>query len=299
MADMGVVPPPMGPELVARRRRARPRRRVPGRRRQACRPAAAQWPQWATPSWRCSPATACSSSARRRARCTSEPSPWSSACQRAWHVLAAGRELVTPVAPWWIDRMRGSDGNGFRGFWEAMVRPGDQRRPDAPDRVPVRERGVMITRAGVLLEQPGKWEVVELELEPPGQDELLIRMVAAGLCHSDDHIATGDLPLPPVPWRWRAVTRGPASSRSRAHTPGWAVGDHVVLSFLSVCGTCRWCASGLQNLCDNGAPRAVRRPSRWQPAHAPGWCARRPGGRRVDLQPVVHRLYSVGCQVRG
>ena len=43
-------------------------------------------------------------------------------CQRAWHVLAAGRELVTPVAPWWIERMRGSDGNGFRGFWEAMVR---------------------------------------------------------------------------------------------------------------------------------------------------------------------------------
>jgi ribulose-5-phosphate 4-epimerase/fuculose-1-phosphate aldolase len=43
-------------------------------------------------------------------------------CQRAWHVLAAGRPLATPVPDWWIDRMSRSDGNGFIGFWEAMVR---------------------------------------------------------------------------------------------------------------------------------------------------------------------------------
>jgi hypothetical protein len=43
-------------------------------------------------------------------------------CQHAWHVLAAGGELDTPVAQWWIDRLRGSDGTAFIGFWEAMVR---------------------------------------------------------------------------------------------------------------------------------------------------------------------------------
>lgn len=43
-------------------------------------------------------------------------------CQRAWHVMAAGRPLDTPVPAWWMDKMRGSDGNGFIGFWEAMVR---------------------------------------------------------------------------------------------------------------------------------------------------------------------------------
>ena len=37
------------------------------------------------------------------------------------------------------------------------------------------------------------------------------------------------------------------------HTPGWEVGDHVVLSFLPGCGRCRFCASSMQNLCDNGA----------------------------------------------
>jgi ribulose-5-phosphate 4-epimerase/fuculose-1-phosphate aldolase len=43
-------------------------------------------------------------------------------CQHAWHVLAAGGTLDTPVAQWWIDRLRGSDGTSFHGFWEAMVR---------------------------------------------------------------------------------------------------------------------------------------------------------------------------------
>ena len=43
-------------------------------------------------------------------------------CQRAWHVLAAGGPLASPVAPWWSDRILRSDGNGFVGFWEAMAR---------------------------------------------------------------------------------------------------------------------------------------------------------------------------------
>jgi len=43
-------------------------------------------------------------------------------CQHAWHVLAAGGELVTPVGQAWLDRVGASDGEGFIGFWEAMVR---------------------------------------------------------------------------------------------------------------------------------------------------------------------------------
>jgi NDMA-dependent alcohol dehydrogenase len=111
----------------------------------------------------------------------------------------------------------------------------------------------MKTRAALLFEQPGTWEVTEIDLEPPRQDELVVRIVAAGLCHSDDHLATGDLPfvgaLPAAGGHEGAgivVEVGP-------HTPGWSVGDHVVLSFLPACGVCRWCASGLQNLCDGGA----------------------------------------------
>ena len=43
-------------------------------------------------------------------------------CQRAWHIMAAGRPLDTPVPDWWMNLMNKSDGNGFVGFWEAMVR---------------------------------------------------------------------------------------------------------------------------------------------------------------------------------
>jgi L-ribulose-5-phosphate 4-epimerase len=43
-------------------------------------------------------------------------------CQHAWHIMAAGRSLDTPVPDWWMDRMMASGGNGFIGFWEAMVR---------------------------------------------------------------------------------------------------------------------------------------------------------------------------------
>ncbi|MDT3441542.1 MULTISPECIES: NDMA-dependent alcohol dehydrogenase [unclassified Pseudofrankia] len=112
----------------------------------------------------------------------------------------------------------------------------------------------MLTRAAVLFEQPGKWETTEVELEPPRQDELLIRMAAAGLCHSDDHAATGDLPLPEGSLPMAGGHEGAGFVEAVGpNTPGWKVGDRVVLSFLPMCGLCRWCASGLQNLCDNGA----------------------------------------------
>lgn len=112
----------------------------------------------------------------------------------------------------------------------------------------------MRTRAAVLFEQPGKWEVTELDLEPPRQGELLIRMVAAGLCHSDDHILTGDLPVPPGALPTVGGHEGAGIVEEVGpNTPGWKTGEKVVLTFLPACGLCRWCASGMQNLCDNGA----------------------------------------------
>ncbi|SEP19949.1 NDMA-dependent alcohol dehydrogenase [Trujillonella endophytica] len=112
----------------------------------------------------------------------------------------------------------------------------------------------MRTQAAVLFEQPGKWEVVDLDLEPPRQGKLLVEMAAAGLCHSDDHMATGDLVLPPgaLPMAGGHEAAGVVQEVG-PHTPGWSVGDRVVMSFLPACGMCRWCASGRQNLCDNGA----------------------------------------------
>lgn len=110
----------------------------------------------------------------------------------------------------------------------------------------------MKTRTALLLEAPGKWEITEVDLDGPRQGELLVEMTASGLCHSDDHMATGDMTFGLYPvaggHEGAGVVRvvGP-------HTPGWTEGDRVVVTFLPGCGRCRFCAAGMQNLCDQGA----------------------------------------------
>jgi NDMA-dependent alcohol dehydrogenase len=96
------------------------------------------------------------------------------------------------------------------------------------------------------------FEVVDLEVDDPRQGELQVRLVASGLCHSDDHIATGDLPVPVYPFCGGHEGAG-IVERVGPSTPGFEVGDHVVFSFIPGCGRCRWCAEGMQNLCDLGA----------------------------------------------
>ena len=110
----------------------------------------------------------------------------------------------------------------------------------------------MRTRGAVISTSPGRYETMELELDEPGQDELLVRMVASGLCHSDDHLATGDLRPSVLPMAGGHEGSG-VVERVGPHTPGFEVGDHVVFSFLPACGRCRWCATGQQNLCTFGA----------------------------------------------
>lgn len=110
----------------------------------------------------------------------------------------------------------------------------------------------MKSRAALLFEQPGKWEVAEVDLDPPRNHEVLVRMAASGLCHSDDHYVTGDVTSTILPF----CGGHEGSGVIEAVGPGvrdLAVGDHIVTSFIPSCGHCRWCASGQQNLCDNGA----------------------------------------------
>ena len=57
----------------------------------------------------------------------------------------------------------------------------------------------MKIRAAVLMEQPGKWEVVDAEVDEPGDHEVLVRMATSGLCHSDDHVAKADGKGAPLP----------------------------------------------------------------------------------------------------
>ncbi|GAA4689118.1 NDMA-dependent alcohol dehydrogenase [Pseudonocardia yuanmonensis] len=109
----------------------------------------------------------------------------------------------------------------------------------------------MKTKAAVVYETGKPIEIEELELDGPKDGEVLIRYTHAGLCHSDVHIAHGDLEarLPMVLGHEGAGVIeevGPGVTRVKP-------GDHVVCSFIPNCGVCRWCATGQQAICDMGA----------------------------------------------
>ncbi|MGH3121237.1 MAG: alcohol dehydrogenase catalytic domain-containing protein, partial [Streptosporangiaceae bacterium] len=53
----------------------------------------------------------------------------------------------------------------------------------------------MKTKAAVLRGVGTDWEITELDLDGPKAGEVLVRWMAAGLCHSDEHLQTGDIPV--------------------------------------------------------------------------------------------------------
>lgn len=109
----------------------------------------------------------------------------------------------------------------------------------------------MKTKAALLWGLHQKWEVEEVELDGPKQSEVMVKMTASGLCHSDEHLVTGDLaiPTPAVGGHEGAgvVVEVGAGVRDIAE------GDSVVLSFIPACGRCKPCAGGMSNLCELGA----------------------------------------------
>lgn len=90
--------------------------------------------------------------------------------------------------------------------------------------------------------------VKALELDPPGRGELLIRIEAAGLCHSDLSVVNGDRPRPtPMALGHEAV--GVVEQLGDPDEAAFKVGDRVVLAFLPACGRCARCVGGEPWLC--------------------------------------------------
>lgn len=94
--------------------------------------------------------------------------------------------------------------------------------------------------------------VQTLELDPPKPGELLVRIDAAGLCHSDLSVINGDRPRP-VPMALGHEAAATVVALGSADDRQFAVGDRVVLVFLPACGECAACAAGEGYLCANGA----------------------------------------------
>ncbi|HEV2062561.1 MAG TPA: alcohol dehydrogenase catalytic domain-containing protein, partial [Solirubrobacteraceae bacterium] len=94
-------------------------------------------------------------------------------------------------------------------------------------------------------------EVTELELDAPRRGELLLRVRAAGLCHSDLSVIDGSRPRP-VPMALGHEAAGEVVEVGAGVTD-FSPGDHVVLAFVPVCGECVPCRSGRAALCEPGA----------------------------------------------
>lgn len=157
----------------------------------------------------------------------------------------------------------------------------------------------MKTRAAVLREmgratpyaQSRPFSIETLTLNDPGPGEVLVQIASAGLCHSDLSVIDGSRPRP-MPM----VLGHEASGVVRALGPGTRgieVDDHVVFSFMPICGVCAMCSVGRPALCERGAQ-----------TNAAGTLLS--GARRLadaDGQPVSHHLgvsafaeYTVAAQ---
>ena len=108
----------------------------------------------------------------------------------------------------------------------------------------------MQTRAAVLWSKESPWSVEPVELDPPGSQEVLVRIAAAGLCHTDEHAVTGDLtyPYPVIGGHEGAGIVEAVGDAVISVSPG----DHVAMNFIPSCGQCEFCVNGTQNLCDRG-----------------------------------------------
>ena len=104
-------------------------------------------------------------------------------------------------------------------------------------------------KAAVLYEPKTPLVIEELELDEPSHGEVMVRMVASGVCHSDWHVVKGEWVHMPLP----TVLGHEGAGVIESVGPGVATvkpGDHVILSWRASCGLCEMCQKGWPNLCE-------------------------------------------------
>jgi 2-desacetyl-2-hydroxyethyl bacteriochlorophyllide A dehydrogenase len=99
---------------------------------------------------------------------------------------------------------------------------------------------------------PGRpLELHDIPVPVPGPDEVLIRVHAAGICHSDVHYRAGTSPAGPLPLTLGHEVAGVVERAGAAVRPLRA-GDRVCIHYLATCGHCPWCAGGHEQFCRQG-----------------------------------------------
>lgn len=121
----------------------------------------------------------------------------------------------------------------------------------------MKTRAAVLTRTGASAPYADSrpLEIREVDLAPPGPGEVLVKVVAAGICHSDLSIINGDRPRDtPIVLGHEAA--GIIAGLGEGVTD-LAIGDHVVLLFVPGCGSCMPCAEGRPVLCEPAAQAGV------------------------------------------
>ncbi|MEE9099210.1 MULTISPECIES: S-(hydroxymethyl)glutathione dehydrogenase/class III alcohol dehydrogenase [Pseudomonas] len=104
------------------------------------------------------------------------------------------------------------------------------------------------SRAAVAFEQRQPLQIVEVDVAPPSAGEVLVRIVASGVCHTDAYTLSGADPEGIFP----SILGHEGGGIVEAVGPGVtsvAVGDHVIPLYTPECGQCKFCRSGRTNLC--------------------------------------------------
>lgn len=115
-------------------------------------------------------------------------------------------------------------------------------------------------KAAVLSQIPGRLQIEEVQIDQPRQQEVLVRVAATGLCHSDLHVMRGQVeaPIPTVLGHEAAgivEEVGPGVQGLRS-------GDHVLGFLAGYCGACDYCLSGRPTLCRHSFDRDPDEPPR-------------------------------------
>ena len=123
----------------------------------------------------------------------------------------------------------------------------------------IRKHKVMKTKAAVLYEmglprpftRSNPLKIEELTLDPPGINEVVVKIKAVGLCHSDLSVIDGNRPRP-LPMILGHEAAGEVIELGSG-VKKLEIGDHVVFTFLPSCGSCNYCQTGRAALCGPGA----------------------------------------------
>lgn len=112
----------------------------------------------------------------------------------------------------------------------------------------------------VRLVAPGRpLELHDVPIPVPGPDEVLVRIHAAGICHSDVHYRAGVSSAGPLPLTLGHEVAGVIERVGEKVRP-LRPGDRVCAHYLATCGTCAWCAGGHEQFCADGQMLGKHRP---------------------------------------